>query len=258
MPAYNFPTRLHAQATAVVRDFFAPQAEVDTILLVNSLARGKAVAESDIDLAILVSETVTPAGMQAVEQRWFEFSAQQPILSDYRNANKFAQIHLDVINGEFEPVPWEPGGAIDYFEVEIGNRLVYAAPLTGEGAHFKKLQARWLPYYEDALRAQRLHRAHAACAADLERVTLALKREMYFYAFDLLYKAFQEFLQALFIKYKTYPIAYNKWIQEQVVEILRMPELYVQLPPILSVNNLASEETSARARTLHSLLDKYC
>ncbi len=51
-------------------------------------------------------------------------------------------------------------------------------------------------------------------------------RGLYFQAFDRLYNAHQEFLQALFISRRTYPIVYNKWIHEQIVDILHLPELY--------------------------------
>ena len=54
---------------------------------------------------------------------------------------------------------------------------------------------------------------------NLHHIPLYIKRGLYFQSFDRLYNAYQEFLQALFISRCTYPIAYNKWIREQVEEI---------------------------------------
>ena len=84
-----------------------------------------------------------------------------------------------------------------------------------------------------------------------------VQRGLYFQAFDRLYKGFQEFLQALFIASRVYPLAYNKWIREQVVEWLVLPELYEKLPPILSVQNIESAELGERAETLRGLLERW-
>jgi hypothetical protein len=72
-----------------------------------------------------------------------------------------------------------------------------------------------------------------------------------------LYKAFQEFLQALFIAHRTYPIAYNKWIREQVETRLGLPELYAQLPHILEVSQLESDAVVHNAEHLRALLEHW-
>jgi hypothetical protein len=84
-----------------------------------------------------------------------------------------------------------------------------------------------------------------------------LGRGLYFQAFDRLYKAFHEFLQALFVARRTYPLCYNKWIQEQVIEWLSLPDLYKELPPILSVRNIESAEVGEKAEALRALLDRW-
>src|SRR5262249_7355560 len=95
------------------------------------------------------------------------------------------------------------------------------------------------------------------CARDLDAIPFYLNRGLYFQAFDRLYKAFQEFLQALFIARHTYPLAYNKWIREQVTEWLSLPELYQELPPILSVRNIESRELGDKADALRTLLERW-
>jgi predicted nucleotidyltransferase len=253
-----FPTALHKEATEVIKAFFLKQQNIDTILLVNSMARGKASPESDIDIAVLASQTISEKEITNLNNTWVDFLTSNQALNQYIKSQKFAQIHVDIIDGIFKPPIWEDGGGVDFFEVEIGNRLVYSSPLTAEGEYFKKLKAQWLPYYDTALQTKRLALAKAACLYDLEHIPIFISRGLHFQAFDKLYSAFQKFLQTLFIKHKTYPIAYNKWIKDQVVEILKLPELYKELPGIISVNNIESTEVIDKAKILTRLLDQYC
>jgi predicted nucleotidyltransferase len=250
-----FPTGLHQDAAEIIKNYFSGIRCVDTVLVVNSCARGQAVAESDLDFAILVEPHTSPDAIKDLEYAWEMFSSAEPTLLKYGNSNQFAHLHLDIIEGNFQPAPFEKGGPVDYFEVEIGNQIRYSAPLGNAGIYFHQLQKKWLPYYDEDLRLQRLEQAKAACNYDLEHIPFFMKRELYFQAFDILYKAFQEYLQALFIANTTYPIAYNKWIKEQVVKWLNMPDLYPKLAPILSVNNLESNEINNRAITLKHLLN---
>jgi predicted nucleotidyltransferase len=238
----KFPTKLHSDAAKVIQDYFAVLPAVDTVLVVNSCARGHAVPESDLDFAILVKPGTTVSDIQSIETLWQSYSANQPALLNYKQSGPFAHLHLDIISGNYTPTVLEIGVASDYFEIEIGNQICYSAPLNQAGAYFQKLQKRWLPYYDEKLRLERLSMTRAACAYDLAHIPVFIKRELYFQAFDILCKAFQEYLQVLFIAHKTYPIAYNKWIKEQIVILLNRPELYPKLSPILSITNIESQE----------------
>src|SRR6478672_10727023 len=113
MTEINFPTELHRTATNVSKDFFLNQQNIDTILLVNSLARGKATSESDIDMAILVPVTTTIGERERLYNNWNEFLNLNPGLNQFKRSSRFAQIHLDIFDGVFEPAPWEDGGVID-------------------------------------------------------------------------------------------------------------------------------------------------
>ena len=64
----TFPTTLHNDTAEIVRDYFLPIANVDTVLVVNSCARGLAVPESDLDFSAV-------AGVQqkAVRLGWCFF-----------------------------------------------------------------------------------------------------------------------------------------------------------------------------------------
>jgi hypothetical protein len=61
----------------------------------------------------------------------------------------------------------------------------------------------------------------------------------------------------LFIARRTYPIAYNKWIREQVEEILGLPELYAQLSHIFEIKQFESNEIAEKAKEVEELLEKY-
>src|SRR5215831_10870822 len=253
----RFPTALHLEVADLARNFFSSNAYVDTILVVNSCARGRAVAGSDLDMAVLLVPTAPNQEVQSLTIKWHEFMATEPKVHRFRSTGRFTQVHVDVFDGRMTPTVWDDGGGPDSFEIEIGNRVAYAAPLGEVGAYCRQLQSEWLPYYGDDLRLSRLAMVREACARDLEAVPFFLGRTLYFQAFDRLYKAFHEFLQALFLARRTYPLAYNKWIREQVAEWLSLPDLYEELPPILSVRRIEGAELAANAEALRVLLERW-
>lgn len=250
----SFPTRTHKEAAESVKDYFLSSKYVDTVLVVNSCARGQAVAGSDLDLAILVSPDATTADIQDMETAWQTYARTDRALSDYLSSGPHALLHLDLITGDYQPGQMETGGMPDFFELEIGNQVCYSAPLGETGPFFLELRQKWLPYYDAALRSERLQMTIGSCEYDLGCIRPYIDRGLHFQAFDRLTVAFQKFLQALFISKGVYPIAYNKWIKMQVATWLRMPELYTQLPPILSISNMESYETAEKAEMLKALL----
>jgi len=252
----SFPTVIHQATAEIVRDYFLAIPYVDTILVVNSCARGVAVPESDLDFAILVNADATTTQIRNIETNWQIYSQEQPTFLKYRRFSQFAHLHLDIITGNYTPAVIEVAEPADYFELEIGNQICYSAPMDKAGPYFQELQDKWLPYYNEELRLQRLTMVRNACEYDLNHIPFFISRGLYFQAFDILCKAFQEYLQALFIGNKTYPIAYNKWIKEQVVTWLNKPELYPKLSPILSVRNIESNEINDKAKMLLDLLKK--
>lgn len=250
-----FPTKLHQDAAELVRDYFNRNSLVDTVLVVNSCARGEATTDSDLDFAILVKPGTTAIEIEVLENSWKIYSGKEPTLLKYRQSNQFAHLHLDIIQGNFVPGIVEPGGPLDYFEIEIGNQICYSAPMNAAGSYFRELQEKWLPYYKEELRLERSKMIRNACHYNLDHIPFFIKRKLYFQAFDILYKAFQEYLQALFISNKIYPIAYNKWIREQIVKWLGQPGLYAKLSPVISVANIESNEINDKAKILRELLN---
>lgn len=255
MPAEPvFPTPLHQDVANLVVEYFSHLKEVDTILVVNSCARGQAVPESDLDLAILMKPETTALEINNLEENWRHFAGGHDLLLQFKQSGPFAHIHLDLIEGRYVPGLIANGEPIDYFEVEIGNQVCYSAPLGKAGEYFAQLKKQWLPYYSDELQKTRLAAIRQACEYDLDHIPILVRRGLYFHALDVLHQAFQKFLQALFIRHKTYPIAYNKWIREQIIGILNLPDLYHQLPPLLSISNIESTEVNEKAILLKGML----
>jgi len=252
-----FPTKLHQDAAELTRDYFSTISNVDTVLVVNSCARGHAVPESDLDFAILLKPDVTSTEKENVETGWQNYFETHPVFLKYRRSSPYAHLHLDIVNGNYNPTLMEDGGGPDYFEIEIGNQICYSAPMGSAGAYFKELQNKWIPYYNEELQLRRLAMTRNSCEYDLNHIPLYIQRALYFQAFDRLYIAFQKFLQAVFIAKRTYPISYNKWIKLQVETWLNIPDLYPRLSPIISVGNIESSEINEKAKILRELLDSY-
>jgi predicted nucleotidyltransferase len=254
-PAY--PTPQHQRATEAATDFFTHRPEPEAVLLIASCARGKASRDSCVDLAILVSpETLRERGTE-LEARWQEFYESDPVFQDLVAVGAYTSIDLELTDGSFVPRPrgWTSGP--DDFELEIGNIVAYSVPLWERGDAYRRLRERWLPYYDEDLRQERLAAAVRFCRNNLDHMPLFVRRGLYFQAFDRLYNAYREFLQALFIARRAYPIAYDKWIREQIVEILGLPELYPRLPALFEIAHFESEELAEKGRELERLLTEY-
>jgi hypothetical protein len=252
-PAY--PTLAHAAAADAIAQRFG--AEVDAVLLLNSCARGKASPDSCLDMGLLLRPERYAASAAAMEDEWTLWYAATPVFRELEAAGHFAEVHMNVINGVYAPVERNWTGGPDDFEIGIGNHLVYAHPLAQRSGYWQELRARWLPYYSDDLRAERLTMVRKFCLNNLDHIPLYSARGLHFQCLDRLYNAHREFLQALFISYRVYPIAYDKWICEQVVEILGLPELYGQLVELFQIRDLQSTEIVEKSERLRRLVETY-
>lgn len=251
----DFPTPQHRQVAETAGVFFNSRPEVDTILVVNSCARGVATAGSDVDMAVLVGPGVSQPQISLLEAEWDIWRSEQTVLAKFEHSGRFRGLHLDIIDGRYQPDVWDDGGGPDGFELAIGNHIAYSAPLGQLGDYFQQLRTDWLPYYDHALQQSRCAMANQACLYDLEHVSFYAERGLLFQAFDRLYKAHQEFLQMLFIHQKAYPLAYNKWIAQQLKEVLNKPDLANQLRPVLAISQLSPSHLSAAADALLNLIE---
>ena len=265
-----YPTLSHQRAAQQIVDFFSHNAGIDAVLLVNSCARGKASPDSCLDILVLVSQSFRDPGYSgAVLERdenrgtndlyrsWDDNPETQAARRSLSTVGRFSETHLDLTDGTIIPTPLDRDQGLDTFEIAIGNYFVYSQPLWLGSDRFYELQAGWLPYYDEQLRAERLAATREFCDYFLDHVEPYVERGLYFQAFDRLYNALQGFLQGLFISQRRYPIAYNKWIREQVEDILGLPELYRQLPDMLEIPALESHDLVEKAERLRKITAKY-
>ncbi len=253
----KYPTPQHKHAAEALTGFFAEQDGFEAVLLVNSCARGKAVPDSCLDITVLALPQTLALDREALEKRWEEYYNTADVFRQLEKAGKFSEVHLDIVDGLFRPGTHEWTSGPDPFELEIGNALAYSVPLWEGSDYYRRLQARWLPYYSEDLRRERLQIVLRFCFNNLDHIPLYVERGLYFQSFDRMYNAYREFLQALFISHRRYPIAYDKWIREQVVEILGLPELYAELVGLFEIKQFESKELTEKAERLRGLLGEY-
>ncbi len=252
-----YPTPQHRAAADAIVEYFTNHYTIDAVLLVNSCARGKATRDSCLDIILLATPERLRAQRSALESAWASFEATNPTIEALSKAGKYSVVHPDFIDGIFALQERDEAAGPDDFELGIGNFLAYSVPLWQGSDYYAQLKQQWLPYYGEALRKKRLNEVRHYCLNNLHHIPLYIERGLYFQSFDRLYNGYREFLQALFIARRTYPIAYNKWIREQVEEILGLPELYVQMPHLFEIQHFESTEIADKAVDVERLLNEY-
>jgi predicted nucleotidyltransferase len=253
----GYPTPQHRNAAHRIVERFKDRPAVDAVLLFCSCARGKATPDSCVDIAVLLGAGAGEADRRALEAEWTAFNTEHPDLKRLREVGAYSEVHLDFIDGQFFPRDQEYGGPQDNFELEIGNYLVYSFPLWERGERLGVLRSHWMPFYPDDLRAHRLAMVRRMCLNNLHHIPLYAKRGLYFQCFDRLYNAYREMLQAVFLSHRVYPIAYNKWIREQVEEWLELPGLYQSISHLFEIGSFESQELVAKAHVVGELLERY-
>lgn len=253
----TYPTPQHAAAAEVIRRFFTANYDIDAVMLVNSCARGKATRDSCLDINILARPEALKAQIKALEADWTEFEGSDPSIQALKATGKYSDVHLDFLDGAFTLCEQDEAAGPDRFEVGVGNLLAYSVPLWQGSDYLSQLKTQWLPYYNDEIRNDRLTKVRWFCLNNLHHIPLFIERGLYFQSFDRLYNAYQEFLQALFITRRIYPIAYNKWIREQIEEMLGEPGLYNQLTHLFEIKHFESSEIADKAMEVEALLDEY-
>lgn len=253
----TYPTPEHAAAAEAITEFFAKQYSIDAVLLVNSCARGKATRDSCLDMIVLAKPELLRPQFGALEAGWAKFEETNQTIKALEKVGKYSVVHPDFVDGVFAPRERDEAAGPDDFELGIGNFLAYSVPLWEGSDYLARLKQQWLPYYSEDLRLKRLAMVRHYCLNNLHHIPLYIERGLYFQSFDRLYNAYREFLQALFIARRTYPIAYNKWIREQVEEILGLPELYDQLTHLFEICRFESPEIASKAEEVEQLLETY-
>ena len=252
-----YPTPQHEQAAARIVEIFSRQPEVQAVLLTCSCARGKAVPDSCLDIAVLVKPEILKAQGKEMERAWDSANRSDPVFQAQRAVGKYSQVDLEFFDGLFEPGGHNWTSGPDSFEPAIGNLLAYSVPLWEQGDYLHQLKDRWLPYYGEDLRRERLEMVRRFSMNNLHHIPGYVERGLYFQSFHRLWHAFGEFLQALFISRRVYPIAYDKWVREEVEDILGMPQLYAELAQLFEIQEFESGVLAEKARFLERLWGEY-
>jgi hypothetical protein len=200
---------------------------------------------------------VRASAVAAMDEAFARFAAGSKEIAELARAGLFSDLHLDVSDGVVTLAPIREEG-IPWSEVSVGTFFVYSAPLYVSGDRYDSLRSEWLPFYDEQVRRTRLDAARwFVLENNLARIPWYVSRGLYFQAFDRFYRAFQGFLLGLHVARRTYPIAYNKWIREQVAGNLGLPELYDRLPRLFELERFESRALEQKGTELAALVDEY-
>ncbi|MCW3979535.1 MAG: hypothetical protein NWF12_07285 [Candidatus Bathyarchaeota archaeon] len=252
----SYPTAEHERASEVIVEFFSGWPEVEAVMLTGSCTHGGATRDSCLDITVIVPREVFSAMNEELEARWGRFYGSEDVFRKLRSVGAFSHVDMIFTDGCFEPQPREFTSGPDEFELEIGNTLVYSVPLWTQGDRLERLNEKWLPYFGDDLRRERLSMVGMYFHNNLDHVPLFVDRGLHFQAFNRLYDALREFIQALFISRRIYPIAYDKWIRKQFHEILGEPDLYGSLVKLLEIKDFEGRALADGAENLRGLFEK--
>jgi predicted nucleotidyltransferase len=250
----DFSTPTHQKAYELVRDLLFKEERVLALALMGSAARNEGSFDSDLDFNIFFREDAPADAIiaQTEDALQREVHAQQGT-----EVGIFFAVDLHAAPTLITPQPrgWTDGP--DSFELEIGNTFVYTRLVFEREQYFAQVQARYLPYYDESLRGQRLRETLKFCYNNFDHIEPYVKRGLYFQAYRRLYDASREFLQALFIARRIYPIAYDKWVKKQLVEILNLPDLYASFVALYEVHDLESDELVEKGKQLREYIARY-
>lgn len=245
----------YVAAIEEIISYFDGKTDVDALVLTGSWARGKGNVSlgADCDLTLLHSRHFDLAGEMAAYKVWQE---EREKAWNLGSLGPYSFIELHSHDGGFVPKPRQWTSGPDDFELEIGNTLVYSRPISTWTDRFQHLQEQWLPYYSEDLRNERLAMVMMYVRNNLNHIHPYSERGLFFQCLKRLHHALEETLQALFIKARRYPIAYDKWIEEQVSGVLGRPDLYTLFVQVVTLPKLDAQTLQEKTSLLFSVLDK--
>ncbi len=260
----NFPNIEYKETLHKVVGYFEDYPGVYAVVLIGSLARGKAVKGSCIDLCVFLDE-------KSLKQLPFDRVSRVEAYArmnghvchhegDVEGGILFGNIRVDIAftDGNFKQYGENSFDITrDDFETTVGNLLVYAVPQYEKDERCQALKNKYLPYYKEKLRKARLKGTSEEFRYKTWKTNWLAERGEYFAALDALLEAQRIFLQQLFIKKKKYPIDYTKWLKEQCTQILAMPALYKELVSIVEGVHLTKNGIAEKTRFLERLFEEY-
>ena len=264
IPNLSFPDENYRAVLMMLVEYFREYSGVYAIVLTGSLARGKAVKGSCIDLFVFLHAKHLRLLASTINSRIEAYSRLGGQVCYYEGkiegGIEFGDVRVDVgfTDGSFNcSHEYSFDITRDDLETTVGNLLVYSVLLYQEGKQFQRLKQKYLPFYDDALREIRLRGTAEEFDYKIWKTKWLAERGEYFAALEALLEAQRIFLQHLFIKERKYPIDYVKWLREQCSQILAMPELYQELAQIVDGIELAKNGILERSDLLEKLFTRY-
>jgi len=260
----SFPHQNYETTLTKFVDYFKENPSVFAIVLTGSLARGKAVKGSCIDVFVFLPTKHLKSLASTINSRIKAYSSLGGQIAYYdgdaEGGVEFGDVRIDVgfTDGNFN---YEHENSFDItrdnLETTIGNLFVYSIPLYQKGKRFQLLKQKYLPFYDDAPRKIRLKGTAEEFGYKIWKTMWLAERGEFFAAFDTLLEAQRIFLQHLFIKQRKYPIDYVKWLKEQCSQILTMPKLYQELIQVIDGIRLNENGILDRSEVLEKLFMQY-
>jgi hypothetical protein len=247
-----------------LREYFREYPGVFAIVLTGSLARGRAVKGSCVDLVVFLGSRHFNLLSSTLDSRIKAYSRLGGNVCYYEGnvegGIEFGDFRVDVsfTDGNFACNSENSFDITrDYLETTVGNLMVYSVTLYEKGKQLQRLKEKYLPFYDDALREIRLKGTASEFKYKVWKTAWLTERGEHFAALDTLLEAQRIFLQHLFIKRRKHPIDYVKWLKEQCSQILAMPELYQELAKTIDGLELSTKGIMEKTELLKGLFARY-
>ena len=253
----KFPTQAHKEAFEKTVDFFKRKKGVSAITLVGSVFRGHGSYDADIDIDIFVPSK----NIEHKLTKEFSYLKDKMVskLKERKDVGKFFDVGFHVLTLPDDlntpSRTWISGP--DMFEINTAHYFVYCDVIFERNKLYENKRKKYVPYYKESLRKQRLADTIKYCLNNIAHIEPYVTRGLYIHALKRMRHATEEFIQALFISKRIYPIDYDKWVKYELEEILKLPRLYCELVPLYEIQNLESNELIGKGKKLEKLLYKY-
>jgi len=264
LSSLNFPNTDFREILTELLEYYKACPRVYAVILLGSLARGKAVEGSCIDLCIFLERRQMERLASTVKRRTKDYARLGGEICYYEGkiegGIQFGDMRVDVsfTDGNFQPSTQHSFDITkDEFETTIGNLFVYAVPLYEKDDRYRHLKRLYLPFYDDALRRARLDGTAKEFRYKVWKTRWLARRGEFYAALDALLEAKRIFLQHLFIKERKYPIDFDKWLKEQCVQILNKPALYEEILTLINKIELTENGIKEKTDLIEKLFTKY-
>ena len=259
----RYPTQNYGIALNKTVKYYRVYPHVFAVVLIGSLARGKATLGSCIDLAIFLQGEEFKKLAYRLNDRAKAYSRLGGRIcfysGDVEGGVQFDDIRVDLVftDGRFRKGRNPFDMVKDEFETTIGNLFVYGVPLFTKGNKYQSLRSKYLPFYGEDLRQKRLDGTSNEFNYKVWKIRWLASRGEYIAAFHTLLETTRIFLQHLFIKQREYPIDYSKWLREQCESVLAMPGLYPKLAALIQDTKLTKSGIEKKVAMLERLMQQY-